>query len=455
MITSPPFYQSFFQQQWQVLKSLASLVPMIKYIWALALLLSLLGLAAYWVSVEYWMFLLFPGGVFAVVAVMFFGTILPGQMPSMVSSKHFGLLPGLRLHLAIILFSYCVGISLAIAVALRLAFFPCFLLVSLLMVGTAFLTTILPFFWGGIFFALPFVGYLYIPLIHLTWNAYAVLLMTCWSVFLCWWFAWKPKRFYRSYFGASMTELIDVKESHWGKAVELIRWNNGTPRSLPGALLAGQPDTWQKFAFRALVSSLGLLVMFLVFKYALGSLDEGFYRIFLPMMLVLLVVGTTVQQFEGALCNLYRVWLVVPQTRQQLWRCLEHKSLKLMLAQLALQFPIFMLLGYGVFRFPLNLALYAYLSALTLLLLAAGFYITVIAYVKIGNGFNKIAWTNLLMMFSSLPFTLVSTIWWELMRDNRLLWGGSSLAILLLLVIFFRQRALSLWPRASFVQVGR
>lgn len=435
----------FVRQQWMVMKSAYSPIPWIKYLFLLSLIMAGVG---YFSGVIFFRAL---GAALLAILIIFYGMLLPGQVLTLMSSKNFMLLPGVRLHIAILLLSFCLFLAIIPAVIFNQSYLSFFLCGSFFIIGSVFLGRIVSFFQMVVFF-ISALTYEHIASISIFYVAVMAVLM--WSAFLFWWLRWKPKRYIKTYASYSYKDIVNSCQSLNDYIGGFFKTAWSGSGDFQYFLLSGKSGSAKQWVFDFIVLCSACSFGAAWVKYFL-PLGESSSRYMLPILFSFFAIIGSITVFFSATQNLYKIWLFSNLNRQLLWKYFEHKTLFLFGMAVLMSLICFALIGILMFGVYPDIHLYAYFLLSNFLIISLYFYCGVISYINYGERIMRMGWVNASMLFLLIPFIAVSYLVWNSEGVGKVLWAVGTLATLLLVAAILRAKVIKLWPGISFVRVIR
>jgi hypothetical protein len=257
--------------------------------------------------------------------------ILPMQMLSMVSSKQFFWISGLRNKTFVIIFSLNCLITLLVVLALEskpndlsminvsaMVFLVTSIVSFFMLLGRVYFQAFMPFFFAGMW-GVYFLGFKWLYDYGLLNFSISIIIWLC---FYRWWCGWVPQKFFQNYLALSPDKMLEHQSQSAGVEV-FYSWGSSAPRSLCGTLLSGVSDgikSWLKYEMgQIIVISIMLLVFFFLFR---DGPKEIILKI-LPVIVFTFVVARNAQVQMLCYRNLSRIWMFFEGPRNGLFPYLE------------------------------------------------------------------------------------------------------------------------------------
>jgi hypothetical protein len=385
--------------------------------------------------------------------------IMPKQMLSMVSSKQLFWVPGLRNKTFVILCSINCLVALLFLLLLEskpndfslinilaLLFLTLGLVSALMLFGSVYFQWFTPFIFVGVWGLYLLVGErLYdLPLVNF---------FLCALVWLClfrWWQKWVPQKYFRNDFLFS-TEKLHEKQKSRSAGINLFHyWRSLAPRSLCGTLLIGGSDGVKSRLAYEFGQMVVIFLMLMVFFFVLrGSPSESVLKI-LPVIIFTFIAARN-SQMQVLCYRLHPVWLYFDRPRIELLSYLE-KQYFLNMAIVCVEVILVLLAIHFLFdSIGLIQELIVFTAVAGNLFSCVLFYVGWIIYQKTEANIQWLGWINGILIAVILIILGLNSIFGTSDINYIELW--SETAILLVLAILARYKAVNAWKKMNFYRV--
>lgn len=388
------------------------------------------------------------------------GMFLPSQMVTMATSKQFYWLKHVRQKLAIIMFISCFLVSLFTCIFLmfsehNLQIINIFLAVFCVLSIVFAMTVVMAKFFGTGQFLVFIFSSLYMKLGQWLTNSSLLvslaLLVVVWSAFLFWWFTWKPKRFMKSYFGASQADFMDSYAAQNGYFNYTFNLCNAKPKTLMGSMLLGYADGWLSQVKRALSP-------FIVFAFilALATLMMGGDTFMKAMSMnmnffLIFILVSFAFSFNLSLSrNLHKVWMFYDGARHSLPKYVESICFPLFFINVAVVLVVFFALVYLQVIPSVTVPAVLLMTISSCLVAAIALYVSIIVYCKTKASTTWSMWLN---GFIYLFFIISFNGFAKYLDVNSHIVVALSVGLSgALLTLILRQWMLALWRNADMLR---